>query len=74
VPGNDGRFVSFDPRDDPDAALQKSLDGKDELHAGRTHRNTGNSHDESALASDISIGCHVFFPVKQRLDIALMEI
>src|SRR5438128_5577947 len=36
-----GRMHYFGPWDDPDGALRKYLDQKDDLHAGRVHRVQG---------------------------------
>ena len=55
-----GRHYYFGPWDDPDAALQKYLDEKDDLHAGRTPRVTG----DGPTIADL---CNRFLAAKQQL-------
>lgn len=55
-----GRFVYFGPWNDPDAALQKYLDQKDDLHAGRTPRGTS----DGLTISDL---CNRFLNSKRHL-------
>ena len=55
-----GKLHYFGPWDDPDGALQKYLDQKDDLHAGRTPRVSG----EGLTVRDL---CNRFLTVKRGL-------
>jgi integrase len=55
-----GKLHYFGKWDDPDAALQKYLDGKDELHAGRTPRVNG----DGLTVADL---CNQFLTAKRHL-------
>jgi integrase len=55
-----GKFHYFGPWDDADAALQKYLDQKDDLHAGRTPRGTANGLTIADL-------CNQFLNAKRHL-------
>ena len=55
-----GKFCYFGPWTDPDAALQRYLDQKDDLHAGRTPRITG----DGLTVVDL---CNRFMTAKQQL-------
>lgn len=63
-----GKFHYFGPWDDPDAALQKYLDQKDELHAGLPPRDAG----DGLKVKDL---CNNFLTNKRRrLDIGEIEV
>lgn len=55
-----GKFVYFGPWDDPDGALQKYLDEKDDLHAGRTPRKSGDGLTVAEM-------CNQFLTAKRHL-------
>jgi integrase len=55
-----GKLHYFGPWDDPDAALQKYLDQKDDLHSGRTPRKTG----DGLTTADL---CNHFLNAKRHL-------
>src|ERR1700751_3641287 len=55
-----GKLHYFGPWSDPDGALQKYLDQKDDLHAGRTPRATG----EGLTVRDL---CNRFLTSKKHL-------
>jgi hypothetical protein len=55
-----GRFYYFGPWDDPDGALKKYLEQKDDLHAGRTPR-----PDPDGVT--IKDACNAFLNHKQAL-------
>ena len=55
-----GRFVYFGPWDDIDGALEKYLEQKDELHAGRKPRDADTSGD-----TRVKDMCNAFLDAKE---------